>query len=131
MTALNNFRKHFQKIFLLGKDELSFVTKCLFPCNFIEYKESISFQFQLVSTSTISDTRYMFRPQLYQNKTTLWPIYTSNTIQVFKEEAFASISLLADIGGILGMFIGLNFLMVWDGILWFWQKYLANKIMKT
>ena len=74
----------------------------------------------------------MFRPQLYQNKTTLWPIYTSNTIQVFKEEeAFSSISLLADIGGILGMFIGLNFLMVWDGMVWFWQKYLAKIIMKT
>ena len=63
MTAPNNFRKHFQKIFLLGKDELSFVTKCLFPCNFIEYKESISFQFQLVSTSTISDTRWSLHVQ--------------------------------------------------------------------
>ena len=69
---------------------------------------------------------------LYQNKTIFWPLITSNTIKVVREdEAFSRISLLADIGGILGMFIGLNFLMAWDVIMWFWQNYMVNKIMKT
>ena len=49
------------------------------------------------------------------NTTTLRPIFASDTIQVEKEEeAFPFISLVADCGGILGLFIGFNFLMVWD-----------------
>ena len=39
-----------------------------------------------------------------------------------EEEAFSLISLVADIGGILGLFIGFNFLMVWDWIVWAIQK---------
>ena len=35
-----------------------------------------------------------------------------------EEEAYPYLSFVADTGGILGLFIGFNFLMVWDGILW-------------
>ena len=42
----------------------------------------------------------------------------SSTILVRKEvEAFPFSSLLADCGGCLGLFIGFNFLMIWDWIL--------------
>ena len=60
MTAPNIFKKYFQKIFLLGRDELSSATKCLFPCNFLEYKESISLEFQLVS---FYKTHHILHPQ--------------------------------------------------------------------
>ena len=42
----------------------------------------------------------------------------SSTILVRKEvEAFPFSSLLADCGGCLGLFIGFNFLMIWDWML--------------
>ena len=41
--------------------------------------------------------------------------YASNSIQVLKEEeAYSFLSLVADVGGVLGLFIGFNFLMIWD-----------------
>ena len=41
----------------------------------------------------------------------------SSPVQVLKEEeAFSFGSLVADCGGVLGLFIGFNFLMVWDWI---------------
>ena len=40
-------------------------------------------------------------------------------VTVLKEqESYPILSFVADTGGILGLFIGFNFLMVWDGILW-------------
>ena len=45
-------------------------------------------------------------------------LYLSDTVQVLKEEmAFPFSSLVADCGGILGLFIGFNFLMIWDWIM--------------
>ena len=47
------------------------------------------------------------------------PRYTTDTIEVLKEEeAYSFASLVADIGGVLGLFIGFNFLMIWDWIVW-------------
>ena len=45
-------------------------------------------------------------------------LYLSDTVQVLKEEmAFPFGSLVADCGGILGLFVGFNFLMLWDLVL--------------
>ena len=52
------------------------------------------------------------------NTTVFWPYFTTNSVEVYKEEeAFSFDSLIADIGGVLGLFIGFNFLMVWDWII--------------
>ena len=49
--------------------------------------------------------------------TKLIPMFTSENILVRKEvEAFPFISLVADCGGILGLFLGFNFLMIWEWI---------------
>ena len=58
-------------------------------------------------------------PQVTLNgKTELWPVFASDTVLVKKEEeAFSFVSLVADCGGVLGLFIGFNFLMVWDWII--------------
>ena len=46
------------------------------------------------------------------------PIFDA-TLQVLTEqEAYPILSFVADIGGILGLFIGFNFLMVWELIIW-------------
>ena len=53
-----------------------------------------------------------------QGNTVVGPIFASDIIKVHKEEeAFPFISLVADCGGILGLFIGFNFLMIWDWII--------------
>ena len=52
-----------------------------------------------------------------ENTTELNLRYTSALIEVQKEEyAYSFMNLVADIGGVLGMFIGFNFLMVWGWI---------------
>ena len=44
--------------------------------------------------------------------------YSEDYVEVLKEEeAYPFLSLVADCGGILGLFIGFNFLMVWDWII--------------
>ena len=58
--------------------------------------------------------------------TILRPSFVSNKIQVLKEvEAYPALSLVADVGGVLGLFIGFNFLMVLDlivcGLAKFWS----------
>ena len=41
------------------------------------------------------------------------------TVEVLKEqEAYPILSFVADFGGILGLFIGFNFLMVWGWLMW-------------
>ena len=55
--------------------------------------------------------------------TSLNPIFVSNKTQVLKEvEAYPILSLVADVGGVLGLFIGFNFLMLWDWIVWGVEK---------
>ena len=42
-------------------------------------------------------------------------LYAGNSIEVQKEEeAYSFLSLVTDVGGVLGLFIGFNFLMIWD-----------------
>ena len=45
-------------------------------------------------------------------------MFTNEKILIRKEvEAFPFISLVADCGGILGLFLGFNFLMIWEWIM--------------
>ena len=54
-------------------------------------------------------------------------MFTSENILVRKEvEAFPLESLVADCGGILGLFLGFNFLMIWEWIM----DFLLNLVMK-
>ena len=53
------------------------------------------------------------------NKSLLMPYFQTNIVEVQREElAYALLSLVADVGGVLGLFIGFNFLMIWDWIIW-------------
>ena len=42
------------------------------------------------------------------------PIFDPVVTVYREQEAYPILSFVADIGGILGLFIGFNFLMVWD-----------------
>ena len=50
-----------------------------------------------------------------QNSLELVLAYAGNSIKVQREEeAYSLLSLVADVGGGLGLFIGFNFIMLWD-----------------
>ena len=50
-----------------------------------------------------------------QNSLELVVAYAGNSIEVQREEeAYSLLSLVADVGGVLGLFIGFNFIMLWD-----------------
>ena len=50
-----------------------------------------------------------------QNSLELVVAHAGNSIEVRREEeAYSLLSLVADVGGVLGLFIGFNFLMIWD-----------------
>ena len=55
---------------------------------------------------------------LPSDSTSLSATFASSTIQILREEeAYSFLTLVADCGGVLGLFIGFNFLMIWD---WTW-----------
>ena len=52
------------------------------------------------------------------NWTQMLLMYESDSIEVQKEEeAYSFLSMVADCGGLLELFIGFNFLMIWDGMI--------------
>ena len=66
------------------------------------------------------------------NNTRLSLLYTSASVQVLKEkEAFSFESLVADIGGVLGLFFGFNFLIVWEWILWCFVMIATKKVYSS
>ena len=104
------------------RSEILETTGCKPPCIFMEYKAR-------ETADVIWDN----------TRTALRPYFTSNIVEIQREEeAFSFISLVADIGGVLGLFIGFNFLMVWDWTVgavktvWrknttFWNIFTTNK----
>ena len=64
------------------------------------------------------------------NYTQLNLMYESDSIEVQREEeAYSFLTLVADCGGVLGLFVGFNFLMVWDGMIF--SMTTLNHIMKS
>ena len=52
-----------------------------------------------------------------------------HSVQVQREEeAHSFSSLVADVGGVLGLFIGFNFLMLWDWVVWGVERMKINKL---
>ena len=49
------------------------------------------------------------------SETRLTVVLVSSSMEVKREEAaYSALTLVADCGGLLGLFIGFNFLMIWD-----------------
>ena len=65
------------------------------------------------------------------NLSTLIPYFSSKSIEVLREEeAYSFMSLVADVGGVLGLFIGFNFLMFWDWIVWGIQRLKTTEFLE-
>ena len=61
----------------------------------------------------------MGKSEKYVSNETMVPVFVSNNVLVLREEeAFSFGSFVADCGGVLGLFVGFNFLMVWE---WIWK----------
>ena len=57
-------------------------------------------------------------------------MFQSSTVNIVKEEeAYSLESFVADIGGVLGLFVGFNFLMAWDFVVFLRVK--CNSIKKV
>ena len=57
------------------------------------------------------------------NMTMVQIIFDSGSVLTETEElAYSLSSLVADCGGVLGLFIGFNFLMIWDFLCYAFQK---------
>ena len=115
-TMLAKYTMQYFKAVEYGKGVLMKRTNCLMPCTFMEYKvryfpfPSDSDVFlQIAETSEVKDG--MWGSQGLK----LLPMFTNEMILIRKEvEVFPFISLVADCGGILGLFLGFNFLMIWE-----------------
>ena len=57
-------------------------------------------------------------------------VFQSPTVSIVKEEdAYSLESFVADMGGVLGLFVGFNFLQVWDFVDLLKTKWNPLKIM--
>ena len=67
------------------------------------------------------------------NESVFVPMFASkNSVEVHRDlEAFSFGSLVADCGGVLGLFVGFNFLIVWEWIIWFIEKLFLHLIQKV
>ena len=65
-------------------------------------------------------TKYGFKKV---NSTRVWLRFGSTKVTVKKEVwAYTNLAFVADCGGLLGLFIGFNFLMIWDLIVIVYPK---------
>ena len=64
------------------------------------------------------------------NSTEVQQVFQSSTVEILKEEqAYSLESFVADMGGVLGLFVGFNFLMIWDFIILLKTKWKTLKIL--
>ena len=64
------------------------------------------------------------------NRTVVTPLFDPIVEVLREQEAYPILSFVADFGGILGLFIGFNFLMVWGCIVWCCRHMLAMAKLK-
>ena len=72
----------------------------------------------------------MGKSEKYASNETMVPVFVSSNVLVLREEeAFSFGSFVADCGGVLGLFVGFNFLMVW-GWMWKFLLFVVNRVNK-
>ena len=72
----------------------------------------------------------MGKSEKYVSNETMVPVFVSSNVLVLREEeAFSFGSFVADCGGVLGLFVGFNFLMVW-GWMWKFLLFVVNRVNK-
>ena len=114
MDQLNMFhRLYFVMSVSKELEDIIKKTGCLAPCEYKEYKIVLE-----------PDRSYSPKNMLYLG-------FTDNKLIIEKElEGYSLISLVSDIGGALGLFLGFSFVMLWDGaelIIRKMRKYLRDR----
>ena len=139
-TLLKRYNEEVVRLYPDTRSNIIGSSKCLMPCSFMEYKVIMQHLrlsvLKLILNIQMTETP---TPVTTSNMTAIIPFFTSESVQVsYEEEAHSLGSLVADIGGVLGLFVGFNFVMVWDwivsGIQSFGQKmcrcfYVDNTVL--
>ena len=111
-----DIRKFLEKmIYISSADEMILQKEfnCIKPCRYTEFK-------------IVEESQNFYRADL--NATNVWLTIASPKITVEKEvESYSVTAFVADYGGILGLFVGFNFLMIWDCIVYIYES--KNKFM--
>ena len=111
----------YHKFSVYGLLKITNQTKCVKPCNYKQYKMIGQEQYNKKhSLEEANSTRIFAKHYVY--------IAATEEIVIEKEVAgYTGLSLLADMGGSLGMFLGFSFLGAWDKaellILWTIQAW--------
>ena len=102
---------------------IELMTGCRKPCNYLEYK----FQSNPIPSSFNSSSDDFVFSLLAQTR------YTSVEME---ELLYPSSSMVAEVGGSLGLFLGFSFITIWDGAIkarehfGFFKSFLPNSISK-
>lgn len=123
-SDVRDLKKHSNEdILLYVTGVLSMInsTGCLKPCSYTEYKmvgsEKYNIEYELEG---MEQAKNVFQHNIY--------FYATEEITILKElRSYSGLSLLADIGGSLGMFLGFSFLSLWDLVEAFTLGTLHNK----
>ena len=105
----------------MPRNELVKASGCLMPCSFIEYTVCLlrSGRIRKWFTVVFQSIQNPLKVAIQENGTSaiLIPVFDGTVEVLTEQEAYPILSFVADVGGILGLFIGFNFLMVWGMIL--------------
>ena len=112
----SDIKKFLEKmIYISTTDELKLQEEfnCIKPCRYMEYK-------------VVEEPQNFFRADL--NTTHIWLTMASPKITIEKEmESYSFTTFVADWGGLLGLFVGFNFLMIWDCSVYIYEN--KNKLI--
>ena len=89
----------FKQLAVLESEEISSVTGCLKPCH---YKKYILLRER--SSASLKSDHYIF---------SLWAVSSKTKVET-EELIYPMSTLVAEFGGILGLFLGFSFISLWD-----------------
>ena len=125
-TQYHRYAEEYERLLSLEKNQLLAESGCVRPCNYMEYSVGMSeFQFQFVSINVFQLADNPLFTLSTSNLTVIHIMLSSSTVILEKEEeAFSFQSLVADVGGVLGLFIGFSFLGLSEfAIVWIKKFY--------
>ena len=109
----------YRHLSMLDGGSLVTETQCRRPCTFMEYKvqglDCLLTAMYCGCAQLAEDPVFVNLAPGHASETRLTVVLVSSSMEVKREEAaYSALTLVADCGGLLGLFIGFNFLMIWD-----------------